>query len=98
MKVQIKMKSYYILIICSLLMMNITLAQDSTSAMDNKDKIEAVGEFSPEGPPKNPKRVEAGKGCIVDLIESYNFSGSLSGKIVFNYRILIKGPWRLASR
>lgn len=93
MKAHIKMKNYFTLIIgMSLLMMNIILAQDSTSAPDMPDGIEAVGEFFPSGPPpKKPKRIEAGKSCIVDLIQSYTISGTLSGTIEFNYRILVKG-------
>ena len=59
----------------------------------NKDGIKAAGEFSPLGPPlKEPERIEAGQSCIVDLIQPYTISGTLSGKIVFNYRILVKGP------
>ncbi len=94
MKVHIKIKTYFTLIIgMSLLMININLAQDSTSAPDMPDGIEAAGEFSPSGPPqKKPERIEAGKSCIVDLVQSYTISGTLSGKIVFNYRILVKGP------
>lgn len=88
------MKNYFTLIIVvSLFMININLAQDSTSAMYKKDGIKAAGEFSPSGSPtKKPERIEAGKSCIVDLIEPYNISGTLSGKIIFNYRIIVKGP------
>ena len=88
------MKNHFTLIIgVSLLIMNITLAQDSTSSPDMQDGIEAIGEFSPSGPPKKkPERIEVGKSCIVDLIKSYTISGTLSGKMEFNYRILVKGP------
>ena len=59
----------------------------------NKNGIKVEGEFSPSGPPlKEPERIEAGQSCIVDLIQPYSISGTLSGKIVFNYRILVKGP------
>ena len=94
MKAHIKMKNYFTLIVLMiLLMMNISLAQDSTSAPDMPDWIEAAGEFFPSGPPqKKPERIEAGKSCIVDLIESYSITGTLSGKMEFNYRILVKGP------
>jgi hypothetical protein len=94
MKAHIKMKIYFTLIIgLSLLIMNVNLEQDSTSSQNMPDVIEAAGEFSPSGEPqKKPERIEAGKSCFVDLIQSYTISGTLSGKIVFNYRILIKGP------
>ena len=46
MKAHIKMKTYFTLIIgMSLLIMNINLAQDSTSAPDMQEEIEATGEF-----------------------------------------------------
>lgn len=90
----IKMKKYFILIIgMSLLMMNISMAQDSTSVSEMQEGIEATGEFSPSGPPlKKPEKIEAGKNCIVDLVQLYTISGTLSGTIEFNYRILVKGP------
>ena len=72
-------------------MMNINLAQDSTSALETGNEIEATGEFFPSGPPqKKPERIEAGKYCIVDLIEPYTISGTLSGAIKFNYRSWLK--------
>ncbi len=94
MKVFIKIKSYFFLAVgMSLLISNVITAQDSTSSMDTKGGVEAVGKFSPSGPPqKKPDRIEAGKNCIVDLIQAYSISGTLSGKIEFNYRILVKGP------
>lgn len=73
--------------------MNIGMSQESNAISDTQDGIEAAGEFSPSGPPrKKPERIEAGKSCIVDLIEPYTISGTLSGTIEFNYRILVKGP------
>ena len=94
MKVHIKMENYFGLIVgVSLIMMNIGPVKDSTAAMDMKNGIEAEGEFFPSGPPqKKPERIEAGKNCIVDLTQSYTISGTLSGIIEFNYRILVKGP------
>jgi hypothetical protein len=88
------MKIYFILIIgMSLLLMNINPAQDSISTSVIQNGIEASGTFSPSSPPKKkPERIEAGKSCIIDLIESYTISGTLSGKMEFNYRILVKGP------
>ena len=93
MSVFIKINSYFFLAVgMSLLISNVLTAQDSTSIIDTKGCFEAAGEFSPSGPLKKPERIEVGKSCIVDLIEPYNISGTLSGKIIFNYRILVKGP------
>lgn len=51
------------------------------------------GVLKPTGlPTRRPLRTDAGESCIVDLTQSYNISGSLSGTVVFNYRILVKGP------
>jgi quercetin dioxygenase-like cupin family protein len=51
------------------------------------------GVLKPTGPPsRRPIRTEAGESCIVDLTQSYTISGSISGTVVFNYRILVKGP------
>jgi hypothetical protein len=93
MKVFIKINSYFFLAVgMSLLISNVITAQDSTSSMDTKGGFEAAGEFSPSGPPKKPERIEVGKSCIIDFIQSYIISGTLSGKMEFNYRILVKGP------
>ncbi len=54
---------------------------------------EASGTFSPAGPPvEQPVRVDAGKSCIVDIKQSYTISGTLSGALEIDYRILINGP------
>ena len=56
-------------------------------------KVEASGILTPSGPPlEKPQRINAGKGCIINLIQPYNISGTLTGKMELNYRILVKGP------
>ncbi len=82
----IKIYSYFFLAIgMSLLITKVIIAQDSTSSIDTRGGVEAAGEFSPSGPPqKKPKRIEAGKSFIVDLIESYSISGTLLDKMEFN--------------
>lgn len=65
----------------------------STISKDMTDEIEASGVLIPSGPPREkPERISAGKGCIVNLIQPYNISGTLTGTMELNYRILVKGP------
>jgi len=52
----------------------------------------ASGTFIPKGPPINPPiRVEAGNDCIVDLIQTYFVTGTLTGTFNIDYRILVYG-------
>jgi hypothetical protein len=90
-----KLLYYFIFIICmSLFMLNESVAQDSTTTSGlSSREIEASGTFMPSGPPSGkPERIAAGKSCIVNLVQSYNISGTLTGTIELNYRILVKGP------
>lgn len=53
----------------------------------------ASGTIKPNGHPvTRPVRVESGKDCIVDLIQPYTISGTLSGSLEINYRIIVHGP------
>ncbi|MCO5271624.1 MAG: hypothetical protein M9954_08190 [Cyclobacteriaceae bacterium] len=53
----------------------------------------AVGFIKPKGHPHNaPTAVEAGKSCLVDLIQDYTVTGTLSGTFIINYRIMVHGP------
>ncbi|MEJ2215921.1 MAG: hypothetical protein P8099_04835 [Gemmatimonadota bacterium] len=53
----------------------------------------ASGTFVPVGPPAAPPvRVDAGGACVVDLIQRYEVSGTLTGRLEANYRILVAGP------
>jgi len=86
---------YSALAICiSLLMINESAAQDSTTTPGKPtNDIEASGVFMPSDPPvEKPERIAAGKSCIINLVQPYNISGTLTGKVEFNYRILVKGP------
>lgn len=54
---------------------------------------EASGTIKPNGAPNEPPiRIEAGEACIVDLIQNYTVTGTLSGSFEINYRIIIHGP------
>jgi len=57
------------------------------------EENEASGIFIPAGPPSEPPmRIEAGQSCIVDLKQSYTISGTLTGNMEIDYRILVEGP------
>jgi ketosteroid isomerase-like protein len=43
-------------------------------------------------PLEPPVRIDAGKGCIVEVRWAYTISGTLSGSIEINYRIMVAGP------
>ena len=86
---------YSVLGVCiSLLIINESAAQDSiTTSGESTNDIEASGIFKSSGPPSGkPERIAAGKSCIVNLVQSYNISGTLTGTVELNYRILVKGP------
>jgi len=54
---------------------------------------EAAGVLRPMAPPSAPPtRVDAGGSCIVDLVQGYELSGTLSGSASIDYRILVRGP------
>lgn len=53
----------------------------------------ASGNFAPAGPPLAPPvRVDAGGHCIIDLQQPYTVSGTLSGALEVDFRILTYGP------
>lgn len=53
----------------------------------------ASGSFAPAGPPLAPPvRVDAGGHCIIDLQQAYTISGTLSGALEVDFRILTYGP------
>ena len=70
------------------------LAQDSSEqAAGPRREFEARGTLAPLGPPTQPPvRVEAGGSCVVDLRQPYVVSGSLSGSLEIDFRILVNGP------
>lgn len=56
-------------------------------------EIDASGAFAPSGPPiEKPVRIEAGGSCVVDLRQAYEMSGTLSGSLEIDYRIIVYGP------
>ena len=86
---------YSALAICiSLSLINKSAAQDSTTTPGKPtNDIEASGVFMPSDPPvEKPERIAAGKSCIINLVQPYNITGTLTGTMEFNYRILVKGP------
>ena len=70
-----------------------TTARSSDNLVKPPDGIEASGSFTPTGaPPQPPVKIEVGKSCLVDLKQSYSISGTLSGIMMIDYRILVYGP------
>jgi hypothetical protein len=69
-------------------------AQDSTGkAIAAIHSTKAKGTFAPDGPPlEPPDRVDAGGCCIVDIRQAYDISGTLSGSLEIDYRIIVYGP------
>jgi hypothetical protein len=39
-----------------------------------------------------PVRIDAGGSCVIDLKQAYDMSGTLSGSLEIDYRILVYGP------
>lgn len=57
----------------------------------------AEGTLKPVGRPRKPPlRTDAGGACIIDLLQDYTLSGTLSGSATIDYRILVHGPCRPA--
>jgi len=66
------------------------LSDELTKPPDGK---EASGSFTPTGPPSElPVKIEVGTSCLVELKQSYSISGTLSGTMMIDYRILVYGP------
>jgi hypothetical protein len=56
-------------------------------------ETEVSGTFAPSGPPsEQPIRIDAGGSCVIDLKQTYDMSGTLSGSLEIDYRILVYGP------
>ena len=52
-----------------------------------------AGSLAPAGPPlAPPQRVGAGGHCIIDLSQAYVVTGSLSGSLTVDFRIITYGP------
>lgn len=67
------------------------LAQDTPKPA--RGETEVAGTFAPSGPPsEQPVRIDAGGSCVIDLKQAYDMSGTLSGSLEIDYRILVYGP------
>lgn len=81
----------FLVSVLSLLAASQGFAQDTSQP--TLTETEADGTFAPAGPPLEPPvRVDAGGSCIVDLRQAYNISGTLSGSLEIDYRIIVHGP------
>jgi len=86
--------------LCSLVVISLSLfttpviAQDTiVQSLTAINGLKISGTFKPKGPPLTPPvRENAGGCCIVDIMQAYVISGSLSGSLKINYRIIIFGP------
>jgi len=85
---------YYIVVIVGLLVALEGGSQHLTSRpVVSVEENEVSGIFIPAGPPsETPVRIGAGQSCIVDLKQSYAISGTLTGNLEIDYRILVEGP------
>lgn len=55
--------------------------------------IRAAGALTPEDAPGEPPvRIDAGGSCVVDVKQSYTISGTLTGSVEVDFRILVAGP------
>jgi hypothetical protein len=63
------------------------------SYANNNPELDANGTFSPTGPPLEiPTRIAIGEYCIVEVKQAYNITGTLTGKLEIDFRILVYGP------
>jgi hypothetical protein len=63
------------------------------SYANNNPELDANGTFSPTGPPsENPVRMAIGENCIVEVKQQYNITGTLTGELEIDFRILVYGP------
>jgi hypothetical protein len=71
-----------ILLICSM-----------AAGTGHTETTKAKGTFRPDGPPpRQPIRIDAGTGCVVDIERTYIVEGTLSGSFDIDFRILVLGP------
>jgi uncharacterized protein (TIGR02246 family) len=74
-------------------MLGMPTEEDQIIRNIDKPEIEIEGTFEPDGPPlKTPIRNEIGEGCIVEIKQPYNITGTLNGKLEIDSRILVYGP------
>lgn len=81
------------LVTCALALLLASAAIGQNDSEQFENGTEAEGTFAPTGPPSDqPVRVEAGGSCIIDLKQAYSISGTLSGSLAIDYRIIVYGP------
>lgn len=72
------------------LVIGLLLLPATSTAQEMAQVVPTTGTFSPSGPPlEPPTRFDAGESCIVDLTQAYSVTGSLSGSLEADYRILV---------
>ncbi len=86
---------YSLVVIALTLLTTLEIAAQDTigQALEAVKGTKATGTFAPEGPPLEPPvRVSAGGSCIVDIRQAYVISGTFSGSLEIDYRIIVYGP------
>ncbi len=74
-------------------MLGLPTKEDQIIRNIDKPEMEVEGTFQPVGPPLGtPVRNEIGKVCIVEIKQPYNITGTLTGKLEIDFRILVYGP------
>ncbi len=82
----------YASVMCVLLLGSAAESSDSDNVVAEQG-VAASGTFAPMGAPAAPPvKTNAGAGCVVELTKSYAITGTLSGVLEIDYRILVLGP------
>ncbi len=81
-------------LVWSLLSLSGIVAQESTAPSKEESQPQAVkGFLVPTGPPiVKPVLTEAGKSCVVELVQGYEMTGTISASLEVDYRIWVQGP------
>ena len=82
--------------LCAVVFAVVLLARVGAATPEVGDPSKGVaisGTFAPKGPPvREPVKIAAGSGCVVELVQPYVISGDLAGTMTIDYRIMIYGP------
>jgi hypothetical protein len=74
------------------LLIGLLLVPATSTAQELTQMAPTAGRFTPSGPPlEPPTKVDSGESCVIDLIQPYTITGSLSGSLQADYRILVAG-------
>lgn len=81
-------------LVLNLVVLSGITAQEPNAPSTAKSQPQLVqGTMVPTGPPiKKPVLIEAGKSCIVELVQGYAMTGSLNASLEVDYRIWVQGP------